>query len=411
MNSRFLPARIAWRYLRAPKSHSAVSAISIVSVVGVAVATAAIICVLSVFNGFHSLLSDRLDTLAPDILVTPASGKVFADADSVANTVKAVDGVMAVMPAVTDNALAIVDSREMPVTLRGVDPEAYATFTSIDSLTIEKTKVADIYPDKALVSAGVAQQLGIYNSGAEMLIFAPRREGRVNVANPMASFITDSVAVADVFQAFQSEYDEKTVICDIEVARNLFQYENEASSLEISATPGSDLRSVAKAVAEKLGEGAVVKDRFEQQQINFRMVSIEKWITFLLLIFILIIASFNIISTLCMLILEKQSSMATLSAIGMTRKNIGATFWWESVFVSLVGGISGITAGLALCLIQQHFGLIKLSGDPDSLVINAYPVKVEATDIFISLLPVILIGIITASIASAFARSRISLAK
>lgn len=411
MNPKFLSARIAWRYLRAPKSHSAVSAISIVSVVGVAVATAAIICVLSVFNGFHSLLSDRLDTLAPDILVTPSSGKVFSDADSVVNAVKSVNGVKTVMPTVTDNALAIVDTHEMPVTLRGIDPSVYASFTSIDSLTLEKGKVADIYPDKVLVSAGVAQQLGIYNSDVEMLIFAPRREGRVNVANPMASFITDSVAVADVFQAFQSEYDEKTVICDIEVARNLFQYDNEASSLEISVTPGADMQSVAKAINEKLGKTATVKDRFQQQQINFRMVSIEKWITFLLLIFILIIASFNIISTLCMLILEKQSSMATLSAIGMTRRNIGATFWWESVFVSLIGGISGIVAGLALCLLQQHFGLIKLSGDPDSLVINAYPVKVEATDIVISLLPVIVIGIITASIASAFARSRISLAK
>ncbi len=402
-----LPARIAWRYLRAPKSHSAVSAISIVSVVGVAVATAAIICVLSVFNGFRGLLNDKLDTLAPDVLITPAKGKTFANADSIAGIVADMPSVEEVMPAVVDNALAISESREMPVTLRGVDPEAYARITSVDSIIFEGAKMKDLTPADAVVSVGTGQQLAIYATGGTLLLFAPRREGRVNLANPMSSFLTDSVSVAGIFQAMQSDYDNNTVICDITTARNLFQYTTEATQLEVKATPGANLPTLASDIELSLGPNAVAKDRARQQQTNFRMVEIEKWVTFLLLIFILLIASFNIISTLCMLIIEKQHSMSTLSALGMSRKSIGATFWWESMYVSMSGGIAGIITGLALCLIQEHFGLIKLGGDPEAMIITAYPVAVEWGDVLIALAPVTIIGLAAASIASAFARSRI----
>ncbi len=402
-----LPARIAWRYLRAPKSHSAVSAISIVSVVGVAVATAAIICVLSVFNGFRGLLNDKLDTLAPDVLITPAKGKTFANADSIADIVADMPSVEEVMPAVVDNALAISESREMPVTLRGVDPEAYARITSVDSIIFEGAKMKDLTPADAVVSVGTGQQLAIYATGGTLLLFAPRREGRVNLANPMSSFLTDSVSVAGIFQAMQSDYDNNTVICDITTARNLFQYTTEATQLEVKATPGTDLPALASDIELSLGPNALAKARARQQQTNFRMVEIEKWVTFLLLIFILLIASFNIISTLCMLIIEKQHSMATLSALGMSRKSIGATFWWESMYVSMSGGIAGIITGLALCLIQEHFGLIKLGGDPEAMIITAYPVAVEWSDVLIALAPVTIIGLAAASIASAFARSRI----
>lgn len=411
MNLTSLPARIAYRYLRAPKAHSAVSAISIISVVGVAVATAAIICVLSVFNGFHSLLSEKLDILAPDILVSPAQGKTFADADSVADLLRDVEGVAIAMPSVTDNALAIVNSREMPITLKGIDPAVYPSITAVDSILLGTTRISTLTPGDAVASVGVARQLGIYETGQPMFIFAPKREGRVNLANPMASFITDSVAVADVFQALQSDYDEKTVICDISTARELFQYDTEATDIEIKTAPGADIGKTASRIASLLGPSAVVKDRFRQQEINFRMVSIEKWMTFLLLIFILIIASFNIISTLCMLIIEKQGSMSVLSSLGMSRRRIGSVFSWESIFVALIGGVSGIALGIVLCLLQQHFGLIKLGGDPDSLVIQAYPVKVEYTDVLLALLPVLLIAFATAAIASRFAKSRISLAR
>lgn len=401
-----LPAWIAWRYLRAPKSHGAVSAIAIISVVGVAVATAAIVCVLSVFNGFHSILSDKLDILAADVVASPARGKTFNNADSIASVIAGVEGVKMVMPTVTDNALVIVDGREMPVTLRGVDCRKFALITSIDSIMLGGTRMADMGDDEVTVSIGVASQLGIYGNDAAMLLFAPKREGRVNMANPVESFVVDSVQVADVFQAMQSDYDEKTIICDIATARNLFQYTDEATGFEISAKSGADLDKVAAGVTEALGESAVVKDRIQQQQVNFRMVEIEKWVTFLLLIFILVIASFNIISTMCMLIIEKERQLSTLSSLGMSRRRVGHTFLWESLFVSMSGGLSGIVLGVGLSLAQEHFGLIKLGGDPSQLVIQAYPVVVDPMDILISLIPIAVIGVATAWIASAFARSR-----
>lgn len=404
-----LPARIAWRYLRAPKSHSAVSAISIISVVGVAIATAAIVCVLSVFNGFRGLLSDTLDLLAPDVLVTPATGKTFADADSLLNIINKIDGVGTAMPTVTDNALAIYNAKEMPITLRGVVPEIYSEITEIDSLFVNGEGIAGYSPDDAAVSVGVAQQLGTGAGSEGLFLFAPRREGRVNLSNPMASFLTDSVSVRGIFQSLQSEYDENTVICDISTARELFQYTTEATAIEINTDPDADISGVASEINKALGEKVVVKDRFQQQETHFRMVNIEKWMTFLLLIFILMIASFNIISTLCMLIIEKQSSMATMSALGMNRRQIGKTFWWESIYVSLAGGIGGIIIGVALCLIQEKFGLIKLGGDPDILVVHAYPVIVEWSDLLVALIPVAVIGIITAWISAAFARSRVDI--
>ncbi|MDE6076790.1 MAG: FtsX-like permease family protein, partial [Muribaculaceae bacterium] len=290
----------------------------------------------------------------------------------------------------------------------GVDFQRYPELTRVDSIITGGRKLTSIYPKEVVASVGVARQDGFYNGDVPMLIFAPRREGRVNMANPMASFLTDSVNVADIFQAMQTDYDENNVICDISVARDLFQYDAEATAIEVKATPGTDVVRLGTEISNRLGTDFTVKDRYRQQEMNFRMVEIEKWVTFLILIFILVIASFNIVSTLCMLVLEKQQSMATLLALGLSRRKIGGIFWWESMYVALIGGISGVIFGLALCLLQEYFGLIRLGGDPSMLVIQAYPVKVEFMDIIYSLIPVILIGLCTAWTASAFARSRLS---
>lgn len=410
--SNTLPVSIAWRYLKAPKSHSAVSAIAITSVVGVAVATAAIICVLSVFNGFHTILNDSLDTLAPDVLVTPAEGKVFNDTDSVLDVVAATEGVAIAMPSVCDNALAMLDGREMPVTIHGVVPEQFAMITTVDSIIVDGIPVADFTDNDAAIAVGIARQLNALTAnGEEMYIFSPKREGRVNLANPAMSFVIDSVSVAAIFQAMKLEYDENTLICNIEKARTLFQYDNETTSIEVKGKQGISPQTLATTLRDRLGYSVTVKDRIQQQEMNYRMVSIEKWVSFLLMVFILLIASFNIISTLCMLIIEKQQSMATLSSLGMTRGSIGKVFWWESIFVTLLGGISGVVVGILLCLLQQHFGLIKLAGDPETMVVNAYPVVVVWGDIAMALVPVIVIGLLTASVSSAFAKSRIQLPK
>lgn len=431
--NRFLGARIAWRYLRAKKSHSAVSAIAAVSVVGVAFATAAIVCVLSVFNGFRNVLAEGYSNLMPDIIITPTYGKVIVCPDSLLDVLGNDTDILLATPTLTDNALVIYANREMPVTLKGVVPADYACLTAIDSIlypggrfiesyvTSDTSTVAetddseDFYDPDALVTnitaegvaaVGVASQMALNGVGENLLLFAPRRHGRVNMANPVESFVADSLVVTAIFQANQSDYDDNVIICDLNVARNLFQYDTEASAIEVKLHSGRDPAVVAQRLAGQLGHGFSVTDRMRQQDINFRMVAIEKWVSFLLLIFILLIASFNLISTMSMLVLEKQAAMPAMRAMGMSRRMVGHVFWWESLYVTFTGGIAGIAGGVILCLLQQHLGLIRLAGDPDTLIINAYPVAVEVGDLLVAFLPLLLIGLLTAFVAAGFARSR-----
>ena len=404
MKGRPLALSLAWRYFTAPKSHGAVSVISVISVVGVAVAMAALIIVLSVFNGFLSQLNLRLDTLTSDVAVTASKGKTIENGDSLARIIESLPGVEMSMPMVSDNALVIASSREMPIRLTGVIPEQYSQITSIDSLILQGEPFSDFLPKDASISVGVAERLGIYTLGESLLIFAPRRIGRVNTANPFSSFLTDSLSAVSVFRSLQSEYDENTVICDLATARDLFQYDTQATSIEIKAANGVDPSLLAEEVAGFLGDGYVVKDRLRQQEMNFRMVAVEKWITFLFLAFILLIASFNIISTICMMIVEKERSLRTLTDLGMSNRSIGRIFWWESILVTLSGALTGIVVGVILCLVQEKFGIIKLAGDPETLIITTYPVRLEWTDLLISFFPVLIIGLITAWIASAYAR-------
>lgn len=402
-----LALKIAWRYLTAPKSHGAVNTISIISVVGVAVATAAIVIVLSVFNGFRFHLNARLDTLTADVSVAPAYGKTIEDGDSLARALKDFPGVEEAMAEVTDNALVIAAAKEMPVTLKGVSPEIFSQITYIDSLLLDGKPIENYNERQSSVAVGVAQRLGLYSAGDTLLIFAPKRHGRVNMANPVSSFITDSIEVSSVFRTMQNEFDENTVICDIATARKLFQYDTQATSIQIKVKPETEPTAVATQIREFLGDNFIVKDRLQQQEVNFRMVAIEKWITFILLSFILVIASFNIISTLCMLILDKGSSIHTLSHIGLSKRKVGKIFWWESILVTAFGAIAGLILGLIVSLLQEKFSILKLAGDPEALIIQAYPVRVEWTDLWVTLIPIVVIGLIAAWISSTFAKGRL----
>lgn len=393
---------MAWRYLISKKSHNAVGAISVVAIVGMAVATAAMICVLSVFNGFQNSIEKRLDRMSPDILVSPTKGKVFEDADEVAAKLKKLDFVKIATPTLTDNALAIVSTHEMPVTLKGVDTEDYRKVVQLDSILISLDESPQAEAT-TFVSVGTVQSLHIF-PGDGIMIFAPKRIGRVNLANPAASFIIDSITVNSVFQSNQKHIDEDLIITDRNTVMDLLQYDTEASAIEISLKPGTNPETAISHISTLLGKGFTVKDRMRQQEMDFRMVHIEKWITFLLLFFILVIASFNVISSLSMLVLEKRKSLSTLRALGMNQRKIGSIFFWESLYVTAIGGISGIVSGIVLCLIQQRYGLIKIAGDPGTLIMIAYPVAVEYSDIIVTLIPIMLIGLITAWITSAYAK-------
>lgn len=399
-----LSAAIAWRYLLSKKSYAAVGTISTVSVCAMAIATAAIICVLSVFNGFREVIGGKLDSLSPDLMVSPVKGKVFADADNLADRIMQLPGVQVATPTLSDKALLICNSREMPVTLKGVLPDDYAKVTAIRSLI--KKDYGDYFTEETgVASIGAAARLQTY-PGDGGLLFAPRREGRVNLANPAASFYSDSIRISGIYRSDQSQYDEDGLIVPLDLARSLFTYDTEASAIEIKLDPKADADATQRKVAETLGAGFTIKNRLQQQAMNFRMIAIEKWVSFLLLTFILIIAGFNIISSLSMLVIEKEDAIHTIRALGMSRRRIGSIFAWESIYVSMVGAAAGIILGVGLCLAQQYFGLIKIAGDAEMSILQAYPVKVQWPDILATLAISIALAAVTALITAAFARSK-----
>ncbi|MCM1153454.1 MAG: ABC transporter permease [Muribaculum sp.] len=391
-------ALLALRFLGSKKSHGAVSAVTAVSVIGVAVATAAIICVLSVFNGFRDVLYERLDSLTPDVTVMPNAGKSVADGDSLCEAVRKVSGVDIATPVVEDQALILYNSHEMPVKLRGVDMDTYRRITALDSVMIAGDAA------QGVASIGTAVSLGSPQPGDVLTLFAPRREGRINLANPASSFFTDSIVLGGVYQAKQSEFDKDILIVPLDMAKDLFQYDSEATRVIVKAGKGVNAAELAERVQTQVGPAFKVLDRGRVQSDNSRMVNIEKWVTFLLLFFIVLIAGFNIISTLSMLVLEKDRQLSILSALGLPERRIGHIFGWESFYVTAIGGVAGILLGLGLCLVQQHFGLLKLSGDPSALIYSSYPVRVVWTDIPLALIPLAVIGLLTALTASSYAR-------
>lgn len=419
---RSLTAAIAWRYLRKEKTRGTVGTISTVSVCAMAIATAAIICVLSVFNGFKEIIGSRLDTLSPHVKVTPAQGKVFANADSLVRVLSDIPGVELASPTLSDNALVIANGQEMPVTIKGILPDEYGRVTAIkdligedygDYFNTEKPdqnhdgETAKVTHPSSVVSVGIASRMRVV-PGDRLLIFAPKRHGRVNMANPLASFISDSLIVNGVYRSDQQQYDEDGMLAPIETVRRLFEYDTEASAIEIKARPGTEPADLARKISNSLGPRFIVQDRLQQQELNFRMIAIEKWVSFLLLAFILVIASFNCISSLSMVVIEKEKALSTFTALGMSRKRIGRIFAWESIFVSMSGGVAGIITGVVLCLLQQQFGFIKLGVDAGTSILSSYPVRLVWTDILITLVPVTAIGLVTAYVTARFARSRIS---
>ncbi|MCM1517321.1 MAG: FtsX-like permease family protein [Pseudoflavonifractor sp.] len=403
-----LTLRVALRYLFAKKSHSAVNIISIISVAGVAVATLAIVCVLSVFNGFADLAGDKLSQLDPEIKVYPMSGKVIANADSLAAVLRAVPGVEVAAPTIEENALAVYGNRQMPVVIKGVTDD-YDRVTSIRSIVKDDGTfmLSDSLYSYTTLSVGVAMNLQAYPGFYDFIgIYTPKRRGRINPANPISSFRSDSLIVGGVYQVEQPEYDTDMVIMPLGDVRRLLDYDTEATAIEIKSASDADVSGVIAAIREATGGAYKVKDRIGQQETSFRMIEIEKWITFLLLAFILVIASFNVISTLCMLVIEKDDDIAILDALGATRRQISGIFLTEGWLITLIGGVAGIVLGVALCMAQRWGGFIRLGGNHSVMSIDAYPVRVSPGDLIAVFVLVAVTGLVTALVTSLFTRRR-----
>lgn len=400
--------KIAARYLVAKKTHSAVNIISIISVCGVVVTTAALVCVLSVFNGFASLIGGKLSMLDPQIAITASEGKAIANADSLISCLSSIPGVKTAVPTVEDHCLAVFGDYQMPVRLKGV-PQGYDSLTSITPAILEgEFLLDDNVSHYAVLSIGAALQLRCRPGFiGQIRLFAPQRRGTVNLANPMGAFRSDSVFVAAVYQIEQSNYDRDLIFVPLSMARFLFDYEHEATSIEVTLLPGTGEQQAMAAISSMLGRGYSVKNRIMQQAASFRMVNIEKWVTFLLLAFIMVIATFNVISTLSLLIIEKDESISTFRYLGATDKQITGIFVAEGWLISLLGAVLGVSLGLLLCWLQQEFGLITLQGSAETLVVRTYPVEIQLPDVALVFALVAAVGLLTSAVTSAIMRRRL----
>ena len=374
-----LALRIALRYLFAKKSHAAVNIISMISMAGIAVAAMAMVCVLSVFNGFTDLASSRLSAIDPEIKVTLPYGAVIADGDSLSGIVASVPGVAAVRQVLEQRALAVSDGDQMPVKVRGIE-EGYSDVSTLSELVIDGEMVDSPSMNCALLSVGVAIRTG------------------ARPAYESTFFLT--VVVSGVYQTNQGEYDEDLVFIPLRSARTLFDYSTEATSLDVAVDSGFSIPLVVDGISSRLGDGYIVADRLKQQESSFRMIEIEKWITFLMLLFVLVMASFNILSTMSMLIIEKEDNMRILTSLGASRGMLRRIFLEEGMLIAVMGGIIGVAIGVVLCLLQQHFGLISLGGDPSQMSIDHYPCRLSLTDVLVTSAVVLVIGFFSGMVSS-----------
>ena len=390
------PFYIARRYVFSKKSTNAINVISAISVVGVTVATMALVVVLSVFNGFHDLVASLFTSFDPQIEVVPMKGKAVAADDPLLTKMKQLSAVEVATEGVEDQAMAVYGDRQMMVTVKGVD-DNFDRLTSINDILYgdgEFTlRVANLY--YGIPGIRIAQDMGLGARWEGFLkIYAPVRQGQlVNLDDPSEGFVADSlVSPGVVFAVNQMKYDASVIITSIHFARTLFDQQGMLTSLQFRLKPGSNIADVKAQMKEIAGDRFRVLDRFEQQEDTFRIMQIEKVLAYVFLTFILIVACFNIISSLSMLIIDKKDDINTLHNLGASDSQIVSIFLYEGRIISAVGALIGIGLGLALCGLQQAFGFVKRGDSSGTFIVNAYPVSVHYVDVLVVFITVILIG-------------------
>lgn len=388
--------KIAWRYLFAKKQFNAIHIITAISSVAVGVVTAAMICVLSVMNGFGVMVEQLFSQFDPDLRITAKAGKTFIIDDKQKDALLGLPCVDMLSESIQETALVYFEDKQMPVQLLGVD-SVFGKMTGIENIITDgHYEVYDGAFDRAVLGQGLAWKLGI---GARFIhalqVYAPKREGKVNMLRPDANFNQEACFIAGTFAVNQQKYDDNLMLVDIGLTRRLLDYgEQEVSALQVAIAEGYSIKHAKREIAAVLGDGYVLQDRYEQQEDFFRILRVEKLLTALLLIFILLIATFNGIGSLSMLIIDKQQDIRTLSHLGASDGMIRRVFMLEGWLVNTLGAIGGLAIGLGVCLLQEHFGLLKL-GNGTEYVLNAYPVAVQAWDIVMVCIVVLALGAIS----------------
>ena len=390
------PFFIARRYVFSKKSTNAINVISAISVVGVAVGTMALVIVLSVFNGFHDLVASFFTNFDPQIELVPTQGKTAPADDPLLDQIRKMPEVSVHTDVLEDQGLAVYGDRQQMVTVMGV-ADNFTQLTNIGDILYGdgefSLQAANLF--YAIPGIRLAQDMGL---GARfegyLKLYAPVRRGQItDLEDPSDGFVVDSlISPGVVFAVNQAKYDRDHMICSIGFARRLFDQDGMLSSLQIRLKPGSDLAAVKKQMREIAGSKYRVLDRFEQQSDTFNIMQIEKVLAYVFLTFILMVACFNIISSLSMLIIDKKADAATLRNLGATDRQIRSIFLFEGRIISAIGAVVGILLGLLLCWLQQEFGLVHMGDSAGSFVVNAYPVSVHYGDVAIVFVTVLLIG-------------------
>lgn len=391
------PFYIARRYLFSKKSHNAINVISAISVCGVALATLALVCTLSVFNGFQDLVTTFFTAFDPQLKITAVRGKVFDGQDKRVLQLKKMPDVEVYSESLEDNVMVQYQGRQAMAVVKGVE-DNFDQLTPIDSILFGRGDLLlhDEVVDYAIPGIQLLSTLG---SGIRFLdpleIYAPRRGAKVNMANPSTAFLTGNLFSSGlVFAVNQEKYDASYILTSIDFARRLFQYTTEVSAINLKLKAGADTDAVKKHIQDLLGDDFLVQDRYEQQADTYRIMEIEKLISYLFLTFILMIACFNVIGSLSMLIIDKRDDVVTLRNLGASDRQIVRIFLFEGRMISFFGAFAGVVLGLLLCWLQQEYGLIAL-GSSGSFVVDAYPVSVHASDVLLIFITVLLIGFLS----------------
>ena len=389
------PFYIARRYLFSKKSTHAINIISGISMVGVAVATMALVVTLSVFNGFHDLVASFFTQMDPQLKVTPVKGKTASADDPLLMKIRQLPEVEVATECLEDQAMAVYGDRQMMVKVKGVE-DNFNQLTHISEI-LEGNGEFELHAadmSYGIPGLGVAFQLGLgYTYEEPLRIFAPRRKGQLDMTNPTDGFVVDELySPGVVFCMKQGKYDRSYILTSIAFTRHLFDAEGQLTSLELRLKPGSDFDRVKQQMQQIAGNQFHVLDRYEQQDDTFRIMEVEKLIAYVFLTFILVIACFNIIGSLSMLIIDKRNDVVTLRNLGANEHQITRIFLFEGRMISTIGAVVGILIGLLLCWLQQQFGLVRLGSSEGSFVVDAYPVSVHPWDIVLIFFTVIAVG-------------------
>ncbi|QQS27782.1 MAG: ABC transporter permease [Sphingobacteriales bacterium] len=392
-----LALHIAKRYLISKKSTNAINIISGVSMVGMLVGTAALILVLSVFNGFEDLVTSLYNTFNPDIKVIPKEGKTFEPDSIQFEKIKQIPGVSNISHVLEENALLRYKEKDYITRLKGVD-DNFVFVSQVDTAIIDgEFRLKNEDADCVVVGLGVLASLGVnlQNQFERLTVFMPRREGKVSSFSAETAFTQASLIPTGVF-AIQQDFDSRYAFVPIRFMRKLLNYPLSVSAYEIALLPNANSSFVKSQIAVIMGEKFKVLDRYQQDEFLYKVMKTEKWAVYFILTFILIISAFNIIGSLSMLVIEKKQDISILKALGATKGFIQRVFFFEGILLSLIGASCGVVIAIVICLIQQHFEILKLQGA--SFLIDAYPVSMRIDDFILVFVTVVIISVL----ASAF---------